>query len=203
MKKFLEAKDFYTKPGWSDAFAFSAFIDTNYYTRNEEDTTKPWHASKGNHNEEVLKYPVDFEYNKITAVGAYSVKRDSGYDNENWIPTRWYDISRYGISTIGANYGYGLDLVGHTNSQLSNDLHIVTNYSLYFKDSSLVAFKETSSATAQVAGMESLMLSMFSLGRLKTNFRNYEVNPDIPIAWLAPEDVQGLLCISARIFLGY
>jgi len=155
-------------------------------------------ASKGNNNANSYKLLADLEYNKIISCGAYSVRKQFRIDSNLWVPTRWFsDNEDSRFSQDGSNFGYGLDLMGFTNNYYYDTL-IAKNFTLGLNGNRYIIPK-TSGATPQIAAVGALIYSKFKDTTNKFNFKNCESGDcNDTIKYLAPEDIQGLLCISAK-----
>ena len=131
-------------------------------------------AAKGNDDKNLTCYPADYEYNKIMAVGAYDFYESY---NHTFVPSRSKSVS---------NFGYGLDIMASgvdAESYLQHPEYfneVISNDGTYHSP-----WGHTSGATPQVAAVGSLILSKY----LRHENENIEQ--------LYPEDVHGLLCISA------
>jgi serine protease len=147
------------------------------------------YCSKGDDGEFKTHFPADFEYNKIVNCGAYGIYKEfGGQSQENrWIPSRFKGYS---------NFGYGLDIMAHgdniSNGNLirNNTLTDPSQNSGYYTG----YFSQTSAAQPQVAGIGALILSKFYTGL--NNFWDNTQNEQL--VWLAPEDVEGLIEVSAK-----
>lgn len=132
--------------------------------------------------------PADLEYNKIVDVGSYGIDENYYYNpndpnSSHYVPTRsnhevpwdpsyWYYVSYY---------GFGLDLMAQGDHYYPDYLRNCT----LADGGGVTWFSHTSAACPQVAGAGALILS--------NSVRVPNPNFDL----LLPEDVQGLLCISA------
>jgi subtilisin family serine protease len=142
-------------------------------------------SSKGNNNSLEFRSPADFDYNKIIAVGAMGVELEENGDR--YVPVRWR-IS----NSAGSNWGFGLDVMAPGCDVVVSGQAIATNQTL--RDTTegqgqVRSFAATSAATPQVSAIAGLILSEY-------NPDNSSSHPNIDRP-LAPEDVEGLISISA------
>jgi subtilisin family serine protease len=151
-------------------------------------------ANKSNYGDLTAYSPSDVDYNKVICVGGYGVyqKIDT---LSSLVPSKIYPPSS-DPPCDNSNFGYGLDLLGF--SDVCSRPEVISNLTLKsFRDNGgFEAMDGTSAAIPQVTGVVALILSYFSHID-HSRFHNYEIHQDSLIKYLSPEDVEGLLCISA------
>lgn len=146
-------------------------------------------CSKGNDNLPRYREPCDLEYYKVLAVGNYAPFRS--VDNSSiYYPSK--------SIIAGSNYNGGLDVMAqgdnHTPDQIRNTTLDYTYDSNLQEIFQYTDFGGTSAACPQVAGLASLVLSEMYNSHPKQFFDEDKNNS---FSVLNPEDVQGLISISA------